>query len=80
MAIAIKNQSSSTDHEYKCVGELPDDLICLICHCVAEEPQQLTCDCGRLYCKVCLDQHFAHSNSCPQCRQSVKGFPDARSK
>ena len=64
----------------KSVQELFQDFTCLICHCVAEEPQQLTCECGRLYCKACLDLHFAYSNYCPQCRKYVQSFPDARSE
>lgn len=63
----------------KFVEEESDDFTCLICQCVATDPQQLTCDCGRIYCKVCVDQHFAYFNSCPQCRQPAQAFPDARS-
>ena len=61
------------------VEEPYQDFTCLICHCVAEEPHQLTCECGKLYCKVCLDQHFTYFNYCPQCRKPVQKFPDARS-
>ena len=42
-------------------------LLCLICLCVARDPQQINC-CGKLLCKGCLEKHKECSDDCPQCR------------
>lgn len=57
----------------------PDDLFCLICLCVAKDPQQINC-CGKLLCKQCLQEHKEQSNHCPQCRKPIKTFADKRSR
>ena len=57
----------------------PDDLLCLICLCVARDPQQISC-CGKVFCKICLEEHKEHSSDCPQCRKHIVSFPDKRSK
>ena len=49
------------DHEF--VDLPPDDLFCLICLCVARDPQQINC-CGKVLCKVCLDDHKKCSSIC----------------
>ena len=65
------------DHEFL---ESPlDDLLCLICLCVARDPQQINC-CGKVLCKQCLEDHKQHSSDCPQCRKNIVSFPDKRSK
>ena len=57
----------------------PDELLCLICTCVAKEPMQMSC-CGKVYCKECLTELQKHSNKCPHCRKEGNGFPDIRGK
>ena len=57
----------------------PDDLLCLICLCVARDPQQINC-CGKLLCKGCLEKHKERSDDCPQCRKPLNTFSDKRSK
>ena len=65
------------DHQF--IDQPPDDLLCLICLSAARDPQQLTC-CGKVLCKVCLEDLKKHSNDCPQCRKPIVSFPDTRSK
>ena len=65
------------DHQF--VEPPPDDLLCLICLCVARDPQQINC-CGKVLCKGCLEEHKKNSTVCPQCRKDINNFADKRSK
>ena len=65
------------DHQF--VEPPPDDLLCLICLCVARDPQQINC-CGKVLCKGCLEEHKKYSTVCPQCRNVINSFADKRSK
>ena len=56
-----------------------DDLLCMICLCVARDPQQINC-CGKVFCKICLEVHKKHSTLCPQCRKHIVSFADKRGK
>ena len=57
-----------------------EDLMCLICHMVAVNPQQSQC-CGKIYCQQCVEK-FSRRNSnpkCPTCRKyGVEFFEDKR--
>jgi TNF receptor-associated factor 4 len=57
----------------------PDEFVCLICHLVARDPQQLLC-CGKLCCSSCLQESKKHTNKCPQCRKRLRSFQDIRGK
>ena len=71
--------SNVTDSKYKFVSEPEDDLLCLVCLEVAEEPWQHA-DCGRLLCKKCLDT-LGKDKPCPNCREEEpQYFNDSRSK
>ena len=71
--------SNTPQAKYKFVSEPEDDLLCLICLEVAEEPWQHV-QCGRLLCKECLDQ-LGHENPCPKCKKAMpQFFQDKRSK
>ena len=59
--------------------EVPDELICLICHFVAREPQQVSC-CGKVYCKTCIEESRKRSLSCPNCRGNSTVFNDRLSE
>ena len=48
------------------VSKPNDDLLCPICSNVAEEPWQHG-QCGRLFCKVCLDK-YGKSKPCVFCK------------
>ena len=75
----LKMASNVTDSKYKFVSEPEDDLLCLICLEVAEEPWQHA-DCGRLLCKKCLDK-LGKNKPCPNCRkEQPQYFNDSRSK
>ena len=68
-------------YEYEFVGKQSEDFWCLVCKCVARNPQQVNC-CGKIICKTCLDQ-FKQTNSqhdkCPHCRKVLSSFEDKRS-
>ncbi len=68
---------SGNSYKYKFLSEPDDALKCLICLEVAEEPWQHV-DCGRLFCKDCLDM-YGKGNPCPNCRmERSQYFPDNR--
>ena len=66
---------------YECnfVGDVPHDLICAICLLPARDPQQTTCECGKIYCTVCLNTLRTISGRCPTCRQTLETFLDRAS-
>lgn len=71
--------ASKTKTQYKFVSEPEDDLTCLICLEVAEDPWQHG-KCGRLFCRECLDQ-LDSRQPCPNCRENQpQYFEDNRSK
>ncbi len=66
--------------DYDFVKEPPDSLKCLICMMVVSDPWQHG-DCGRVYCKVCLDEFRKVKDICPNCRaKSPVLFKDGRSE
>jgi TNF receptor-associated factor 4 len=66
-------------YDHQLVEPPPDDLLCLICLCVARDPQQISC-CGKVLCKGCLEEHKKSSTVCPQCRKYINSFADKRSR
>ncbi len=69
----------SSTYKFKFISQPDDALKCLICLEVAEEPWQHG-DCGRLFCKKCLDG-LAKGQPCPNCRMGKpQFFKDNRSK
>ena len=77
MASKADDDVKGYDHQF--LDPPPDELLCLICTLVARDPQQTIC-CGKVYCKVCVDELAEHSDKCPQCREEINCFPDKRSK
>ena len=77
MMAASAEEKKGYDHQF--VEPPPDDLLCLICLCVARDPQQINC-CGKVLCKGCLREHKEHSDDCPQCREPINSFADKRGK
>ncbi len=68
-------------YDYKFVEEPSDDLKCLICLCVARDPQQHgDGGCGKIYCKSCIDKHKKTNDKCPNCQKVITTFKDERSK
>ena len=57
----------------------PDEFVCLICHLVARDPQQLLC-CGKLCCNSCLKESRKCTEDCPRCRKIAISFEDKRGK
>ena len=56
-----------------------DDLKCLICLSVAQDPLQHE-KCGKLFCKNCLER-YGRYKPCPNCRQDeAHYFEDIQSE
>ena len=61
------------------IQEPDEDLRCAVCSHVAEDPIQHV-DCGKLFCKRCLEKH-GDDSTCPECKTEGKTFfPDTKSK
>ena len=57
-----------------------DELECIICKSLADEPHQTGC-CGHTVCFKCADEWRKRSNSCPNCREAPLDLAkDPRSK
>ena len=52
----MASNTSAVSYKYQFVSEPDNDLKCLICLKVAEEPWQHG-KCGRLFCEKCLNEH-----------------------
>ena len=66
------------DHDYPLSSEPDDDLKCLICLQVAQDPLQHE-SCGKLFCRKCLEE-YGRYKPCPNCRQGFASFyKDTRS-
>lgn len=52
------------------VEMIPPEVICLICSFVVRRPHRMNC-CGKVYCKVCLDNLTKKSNRCPNCQEGT---------
>ena len=76
-----RSESKFGGYDYQFVEEPSDDLKCLICLCVARDPQQHgNGGCGKIYCKSCIDQYMMINDKCPNCRKVITTFKDERSK
>ena len=64
-----------------CVEDKPgDDLECIICKNLADDPHQSKC-CGHTMCYSCAHKWRERNNSCPQCRESpLEVVVDTRTK
>ena len=77
----LLNHSRSGGYDYQFVDEPSDDLKCLICLCVARDPQQHgDGGCGKIFCTSCIDKHKRTNDKCPNCRKVMNTFKDERSK
>ena len=68
-------------YEYEFVEKQSEDYSCLVCKCVARNPQQVNC-CGKIICENCLErckQTNSHHDKCPHCQQELTSFKDTRS-
>lgn len=46
-----------------------EELICVICHSVLQEPVE--CRCRHVFCKRCINEWLHKNSSCPVCRKRV---------
>ena len=67
-----KMASLCRENEFKFIGELDEDLKCLICLGVARDPLQHE-ECGKLFCKLCLEE-YGKDKPCPNCRQQQSHY------
>ena len=66
----IRSHSVSFKETSYCVEDQPgDELECIICKNLADNPHQSKC-CGHTMCYDCAHRWGKRSNSCPQCRES----------
>ncbi len=75
--------ASGYDLDLHWLEDPPDDLKCLICLCVARNPRQHPGegdnDCGKIFCQGCIAEYQNEHSTCPNCRQSLTVFKDAKS-
>ena len=63
-------------HDYKFVSPPDDNLKCVICLEVAQDPKQHE-DCGKLFCSECIEKNGR--KPCPNCRAvNSRYFKDKR--
>ena len=75
----MASNTSVLSYKYQFISEPDDDLKCLICLDIAEEPWQHG-ECGRLFCEKCLSK-LGRNKPCPNCRYArPQYFKDGRSK
>ncbi len=73
--------SRAGGYDYQFVEDPSDDLKCLICLCVARDPQQHgDGGCGKIFCMSCIDKYKKNDDKCPNCRKVIATFKDERSK
>ena len=71
---------SYKEKTYFAVETPSEELECIICKNLADEPHQTGC-CGHTVCFKCADEWRKRSNSCPNCRESpLELGKDARIK
>jgi len=63
-------------YDYKYISEVPEDLICSLCHFPFKDPVHIE-ECGHIYCKECFEQTKDHAAEnaldfcCPLDRQKI---------
>ena len=70
--IICSSTCRSNGYDYQFVEEASDDLKCLICLCVARDPQQHgDGGCGKIYCKSCIDKYKTKNRDFPNCQRDM---------
>ena len=54
---------------YRFLRDPPHDLLCIICLCLVDNPQQVTC-CGKPFCMSCIDQTLIQACGCNNYRNA----------
>ena len=76
-----KQQLQAGGYDCKWVTSPPDELLCLICLCVARDPHQHgNGGCGKVFCESCVTEYQKRGRTCPICRKNLTTFKDERSK
>jgi len=63
-------------YDYIFITDLPEDLVCTLCHLAFKNPLQIE-ECGHIFCKLCFDQMVEHAEknsldiTCPLDRQKI---------
>jgi len=69
-------ESALGGYDYVFITDLPEDLVCTLCHLAFKNPLQIE-ECGHTFCKLCFDQMVEHAESnslditCPLDRQKI---------
>ena len=75
------NKQQAGGYDCKWVTSPPDELLCLICLCVARDPHQHgNGGCGKVFCESCVTEYQKRGRTCPNCRKTLTTFKDERSK
>ena len=59
MTYIIIMACAENGYDYDFVDDIPEELVCVICHLPLKDPVQIA-DCGHRLCKVCFNQHKDH--------------------
>ena len=77
----MASNKEESGYDCKWVTAPPDELLCLICLCVARDPQQHgNGGCGKVFCHGCVTEHLKRYKNCPNCTKKLTTFKDERSK
>lgn len=63
-------KKNTTEYNYEEKPLQFKDELCSICIEVTEG-EQITTECGHVFCKECIETHLKTSNQCPICRQII---------
>ena len=74
--IFVQKWKMAEERQSSADASIAEDLICPLCHSLAQNPQQTTCNCSHLYCKMCFEQQKQNSRLCPNCKCELCAFPD----
>ena len=75
---ACSSESPDADGSFTFLHEPEDDMKCVICLSVAEDPLQHE-ECGKLFCNKCIEKH-GKDKPCPHCKTGGQFYKDKKSK
>jgi len=60
IGLKFKMVETAGGYDYKYISEVPEDLICSLCHFPFKNPVHVE-KCGHIYCKECFQQTKNHA-------------------
>ena len=78
---ACSSESPDADGSFTFLHEPEDDMKCVICLSVAEDPLQHE-ECGKLFCNECIENIEKHGKDkpCPHCKTEGQFYKDKKSE